>query len=251
MKYLACIQARYGSSRLPGKILMDLQGKPVLQRVIERVEQSKKVDETIVITSANKDDLNTIKLVSNLGNRVMVGAQDDVLDRYYQTTRLLEPEYVIRITADCPVFDAQILDEALALLEADSDYMAAISETLADGLDLEIIKFSALKYAWEHARLASEREHVTLYIRNHPEIFKLQDFICPLGQIGNYRLTIDELEDYQLIHQIYEHFGDKMFFTQEILDFLAENPQLIEINKKFARNEGLKKSLENDYIVRR
>ncbi len=249
MKFLAAIQARCGSSRLPGKILMDLAGKPVLQRVIERVEKSKYVDETMVVTSISKKDIPTVHLVSQVGNRVFVGSEDDVLDRYYQAARLINPEYVIRITADCPVFDAGILDAAIEQLAPESDYLSDTGETLADGLDLEIVRFSVLQKAWKEAKLASEREHVTLYIKNHPEEFKLQQFESPLGNLNAYRWTLDEQEDYELLAKIYEHFGDADFGAKEILAFLKDNPQYLAINAKYARNEGLAKSLANDYII--
>ncbi len=249
MKFLALIQARFASTRLPGKILMDLSGKPALQRVIERVEQCKYVDEAMVITSLSKDDVNTVKLVSSLGKRVFAGSEQDVLDRYYQSAKLIAPEYVIRITADCPVFDPKMLDLAIENLDPKSDYMSAITETLADGLDLEIFKFSALKSAWENAKLASEREHVTLFIRNNPKTYSLQNFECPLGNLNHERWTVDEPEDFELVSKIYEHFSDTDFYTEDILKFLDENPSLRQLNSKFARNEGLAKSLANDYIV--
>lgn len=249
MKYLAAIQARYGSTRLPGKILKDLAGKPALSRVIERVEQSKYVDEVIVITSIAPCDIKTVHFVSSLDRRVFVGSENDVLDRYYQSAKLLCPEYVIRITADCPVFDAALLDLAIEQMTPDADYMASMTETLADGLDLEIIRFSALHDAWQQARLASEREHVTLYIKNHPEQFKLQDFICPYGNLNHERWTVDEPEDYELICAIYKHFGDRYFNTADILGFLNAHPDLRALNAKYARNEGLAKSLANDYVI--
>ncbi len=249
MKYLAAIQARFGSSRLPGKILMDLAGKPVLQRVIERVEKSDLLDEVIVITSAGIADIGTVKLVSGLNRRVFCGSENDVLDRYYQSTRLLEPEYVVRITGDCPLFDARLLDLAIEGMAEDTDYLANLTETLADGLDLEIMKFSALEKAWQNARLASEREHVTLYIKNHPEQFKLQNFECPLGNLNKERWSLDEPEDYALLKTVYEHFGNDGFSTEDVLLFLDENPELRELNFKYGRNEGLEKSLREDRIL--
>lgn len=249
MKYLAAIQARCGSTRLPGKILMDLAGKPVLQRVIERAAKSAYIDEVIVVTSIAKDDINTVRLVSSLGWRVTAGSEADVLDRYYQSAKLLAPEYVVRITGDCPLYDPKMLDLAISRMDADTDYMASLSETIADGTDIEIFRFSALQYAWEHAALASEREHVTLYLKNHPEMFKLQDFICPLGNLNDERWSLDEPEDYKLLRAVYAHFGDKDFHTEDVLTFLDAHPHLREINNKYRRNEGLEKSLAEDHIL--
>jgi spore coat polysaccharide biosynthesis protein SpsF (cytidylyltransferase family) len=252
MKYLAIIQARCGSSRLPGKILKDLCGKTALERVIQRVQKCRYVDEIIVATTINKEDIKVVKLVSSLGIRVFAGSPDDVLDRYYQTAKLVKPEYIIRITADCPVFDYKILEQAVEEMDEETDYMWAFSETFADGLDLEIMKSGVLEDAWRKARLASEREHVTLYIKNHKEDYKVQDFICRFGNLHDERWTIDEPEDYDFIKTLYEHFyntGKKDFLSEDILEYLNKHPEIREINKGFIRNEGLMVSLKNDKTI--
>lgn len=252
MKYLAMIQARCGSSRFPNKVMMDLYGKPELQRVIERVQKSRFVDEVMVITSIDKNNLPILRLCADIGIRAGVGSEDDVLDRYYQYARLLKPEYVIRITADCPCFDAGLLDEAIVLMDDEADYLAMISEEFADGLDLEILKYSALERSWKEAARSFEREHVTQYIRRHPEIFKLQDFKSPVGNFGNHRWTVDEPEDFEVVKRIYGYFFNKKhredFTYKEILNFLTHHPDIMAINQKFQRNEGLKKSMEEDKI---
>ncbi len=252
MKFLAIIQARCGSSRLPGKVLKDLCGKTVLERVIERVERSRYVEETIVATTLNREDIPLVKLASQGGVRVFAGSALDVLDRYYQAAKLIRPEYVIRITADCPVFDAKLLDDAIEKLRPETEYMAALSETLADGLDLEIVRFEVLERAWREARLASEREHVTLYIKNHGNLFHIQDYESPIGNLHRERWTIDEPEDYEFIKNIYEHFaelGRDDFDSADILAYLDENPEVRKINEGFIRNEGLLISLKNDRVV--
>lgn len=254
MKYLAIIQARCGSSRLPSKVLKDLCGKTALQRVIERVQQSKYVDEVMVATTLNKEDIPIVQLCSGLGVRVFAGNALDVLDRYYQAAKLIKPEYVIRITADCPVFDAILLDDAIEKMAPESEYMAAMTETLADGLDLEIIKFDSLKRAWNEAQLASEREHVTMYIKNNKDKFVTQNYESPIGNLHDERWTIDEPEDYEFIKNIYEYFykqNKEMFWSKEILTYLNENPSVRDINKGFIRNEGLLISQRNDRIVKR
>lgn len=252
MRYLAMIQARYGSSRMPGKILMSLCGKPVLQRVIERVQRSKNIDEVIVVTSVDKQNLPVLRLCADLGVQVFAGAEDDVLDRYYQMAKLVRPDYVVRVTADCPCYDWSILDRAIESMPPEANYLTDFGETLPDGLDIEIIKFSALKTAWQKANLASEREHVTQYIRKHPEEFQHKNFVCPFGDLGYLRWTLDEQEDFTLIEKIYSHFlsmGREDFLTQDILEFIGENPELSKINARYARNEGLAKSLREDKIV--
>ena len=252
MKYLVMIQARCGSTRLPNKVLKDLCGKPALEQMISRVQQCKKVDEVMVITSIEKSNLPILKLCSEIGVRVGVGSEDDVLDRFYQTAKLLNPEYVIRLTADCPCFDSGLLDLAIEQMEADSDYCGMLTESFGDGLDLEIMKFSALKKAWKEANHSFEREHVTQYIIRHPELFKLQNFESPIGYFGDHRWTVDEPEDFEVVSKIYEHFfelGINDFNYKDIIDYLNTNPEIKKINSKYSRNEGLQKSINNDNIV--
>ena len=252
MKVVAMIQARCGSLRLPGKILIDLCGKPVLQRVIERVQQSRYIDEVFVVTSIEVENLPVLRLCAGLGIRVFAGSEDDVLDRYYQLAKLIKSDYVVRVTADCPCYDWELLDAAISGMTAEADYLADFGETLPDGLDLEIIRFGALKRSWQEAQLTSEREHVTQYIRKHPELFSLQNFQSPIEGIGHLRWTLDEAEDLALVQAIYEHFcglGKENFLTRDILDYLRGKPELNQINARYARNEGLVKSLRDDKIA--
>lgn len=253
MDYLVMIQARCGSTRLPNKILKDLCGKPALQRLIERVQKSRCVDEVLVVTSIEKNNLPILKLCSGLGVRVGIGSENDVLDRFYQTAKLLKPKYVIRLTADCPCFDADLLDQAIEGMDPDADYRAMTSESFADGLDLEIMKFSALEKAWKEANHSFEREHVTQYIVRHPKMFKLQDFKSSIGYFGNHRWTVDEPEDFEVVSRIYSHFLEtdlKDNFTyKDILEFMKAHPEIGEINKMYTRNEGLEKSIREDHIV--
>ena len=253
MKYLAMIQARCGSTRLPNKVLKDLFGKPALQRMIERVQRSKLVDEVMVVTSIEKNNLPILKLCSEMGVRVGIGSEDDVLDRFYQTAKLLNPEYVIRLTADCPCFDAGLLDQAIQEIRPDTDYLGMTSDSFADGLDMEIMKFSALKQAWKEAVHSFEREHVTQFIVRRPERFVLQNFESPIGYFGNHRWTVDQPEDFELVHRIYEHFivemGTECFDYKDILEYLNNHREIAAINKMYTRNEGLEKSIREDHII--
>ena len=254
MKYLVLIQARCGSTRLPNKVMRDLCGKPLLQRMIDRVKCSVLVDEVMVVTSIEKNNLPILRLCAELDVRVGVGSENDVLDRYYQTARLLNPEYVVRLTADCPCFDATLLDEAISLMGSEADYCGMLTESFADGLDLEIIKFSALEKAWLEANHSFEREHVTQYIVRHPELFNLQNFESPIGYFGDHRWTVDEPEDFEVVKRIYEHFNNLQlgmaFGYTDVLRYLNEHPEIRDINKQYTRNEGLAKSIREDYIIR-
>lgn len=249
MLYTAVIQARMSSSRMPGKILLNICGKPVLQWVIERVGKSKYIDEVVVATSIKRDNLPVLRLCADLNIRVFAGSENDVLDRYYQLAKILQPQYIVRVTADCPCYDWGILDMAIEAIKPETDYLADFGETLPDGLDIEIMRFSALEEAWSKAVLASEREHVTLYIRKHPECFAHQDFPCPLGNLGHHRWTLDEDVDLSLIKAIYKHFcalGKQEFTTTDILELLCTRPELAVINSGISRNEGLAKSVSNE-----
>lgn len=250
MKYLVIIQARCGSSRLPGKVLKDISGRTALEQMLNRVSKSQKVDEIIVATTLNKEDQPIVHRVSGLGCRVFAGNSEDVLDRYYQAAKLLKPEYVIRLTADCPLFDWRVLDDAISSLLPETDDLAMLSETFPDGQDLEIVRFSVLEKIWKKASLASEREHVTLYLRNHRDQFHVQDYVCKLGNLNAERWTLDEAEDLEMIREVYKYFSPRTDFSmEEIYEFLTEHPEIRSINQKFIRNEGLLISLANDKIV--
>ena len=250
VKYLVIIQARCGSSRLPEKVLKDIEGKTALEQMLTRVSRSTMVDEIMVATTINKEDIPIVNLVSSLGYRVFAGSSEDVLDRYYQAAKLIKPEYVIRLTADCPLFDWRVLDDAISELSSETDDMAMLSETFPDGQDLEIVRFSVLEKIWREAKLASEREHVTLYLRNHKDQFRVQDYVCKLGNLNSERWTLDEAEDLEMICAVYRHFAPKTDFSmKEIHEFLNSHPEVRAINQNFIRNEGLLKSLAKDRIV--
>ncbi len=233
---------------------MDLCGKPQLQRVAERVQRSRYVDEVMVITSIEKVNLPILKLCAENGIRVGVGSEDDVLDRYYQTARLIRPDYVIRVTGDCPCFDAEILDDAIREMTPEADYCSnTITPTYADGLDFEIIRYQALERSWHEAVHSYEREHVTQYIVHHPEIFRLQNVVSPVGDFSDQRWTVDEPEDYEKIKMIYEYFFDKGrdidFGYKDVITFLSTHPEIAGMNDEFERNEGLQKSMIEDRLI--
>lgn len=254
MKYAALIQARCGSSRLPNKVLKDLCGRPQLQWVIERVQRSKYVDEVLVVTSIEKANLPILSLCAELGVRVGVGSEEDVLDRYYQTAKLLQPEYVIRITGDCPCVDPEIIDLMIDQLDPAIDYITTgLTEDIADGLDVEIMRFEALEKSWKEACHSFEREHVTQYINRHPELFGLKDFKSPIGDFGSQRWTVDEPEDFEVVQRIFTHFvceeHNELFGFRDIMKFMEDHPEIGKINQMYKRNEGLQKSIAEDRIV--
>lgn len=234
-------------------MLKDLSGKPALIRMVERVRRSRLLDEVVVATSIDVANLSMVGICAEHGIRVFIGSEDDVLDRIFQAAKLFRPEYVVRLTADCPCFDPALLDDALSELEDESDYLGMMSETFPDGLDFEVVRFEALRTAWREARLASQREHVTSFIVNDKARFRCQDFESKVGNHGDERWTVDEPEDYELVSRIYEHFAPSgsvaLFSYEDVLEFLDANPDLRKINGRFGRNEGFAKSLREDRTI--
>lgn len=253
-KIIAVIQARSGSIRLHGKVLFNLEGKTVLERVVERVKRSKFIEETVVATTILKEDLEIIALCSTKGIRVYAGSENDVLDRYFQAASLLEARHIVRITADNPLIDYQIIDKGINLhLVKKADYTTnTLKESFPDGEDVEILTFETLKRAWKNAKWSSEREHVTPYVRKHPELFKIVNFTYNKDLSGK-RWTLDQKDDYEFIKLIYKNLGKKnrYFGMDEILRFLKRHPQYEKVNSEMLRNEGYLKSLKEDRILKR
>lgn len=250
----AIIQARMGSTRLPNKVLMNLNGKTVLEHIIYRLKQSECIDKIIVATSIGHENNLIEELCKSKGISYFKGSEDDVLDRYYQTCKFFNVDVndnVVRITADCPLIDVSIVDDIIEKhLENNNDYTSnTIVPSFPDGLDCEVFTFLSLETSWKNALLSSEREHVTLHIKNHPELFKIENILND-DDLSDLRWTLDEKEDFEFISKIYSYFPESnTFSTQNVLDVLDENPDLLNINDKFKRDEGLEKSLKNDKVL--
>lgn len=249
---LAILQARMSSTRLPGKVLKPILGEPMLFRQIERIRRSKKIDDLIVATSTSKEDDQIEKLCSEKNVRCFRGSLDDVLDRFYGAAMTCNSEYIMRLTGDCPLFDPGIADELVDFfILGGYDYVSnTVEPTYPDGLDIEIMKFSALKTAWEEAKLPSEREHVTPYILKHPEVFSV-GCMKNSEDLSQMRWTVDEPEDYEFVKFIYEYLYDRNseFTWEDVLCFIQNNPEVATINSNFRRNEGYEKSLNKDIMI--
>lgn len=249
---LGILQARLSSSRLPGKVLRKIMGRTMLELQLERLGRCRKIDKLIVATSIAQEDHAIVNLCDQLKIEVFRGDPNDVLDRFYQAARKYKPENVVRLTGDCPLTDPDLIDELIEFyLIRDCDYASnSLEPTLPDGLDAEVFSFTALKHAWEEARLPSEREHATLYIYTHPELFKTACWRYSRN-FSHLRWTVDEPEDYELICRIYEElYPANMSFTwKDVLALLEQRPELAEINTAYRRNEGLETSLEKDRQV--
>ncbi len=249
MKTVVIIQARMGSSRLPGKVLMPLGGKPSVQHVIERARLIRGVDEVVLATSVASIDDPLAAFCKTFGVTVVRGSEDDVLDRYYQAAKAARADAVIRITGDCPLLDpvesAKVLD---AFRSSGADYVSNVNPpTLPDGLDTEVFLFSALETAWKQAGKKSEREHVTLYISTHPELFRIESISNPVDWSGH-RWTLDEERDYRMLSAVYDELSLRGEFgaLAEVLCILRDYPEIARLNGSIERNEGLKKSQQED-----
>lgn len=241
-----------GSTRLPGKVMMEICGRPMLWHVIHRLRHAETFDSIIVATSEQMIDDEIEEFCRTENVPCFRGSEKDVLDRYYQAAKWIGADVIVRITADCPLIDPEVVDSVVnKYLECECDY-ASNSElrTYPDGLDTEVFSFNALKRAWSEARMMSEREHVTPYIRNNKTIFTSAD-VFQERDLSSLRWTVDEPEDFEFVRNIYERLyrSDRVFLMDEVVNLLRENPKLLEINKGFERNEGYLRSLREDFVV--
>ncbi|MBI5678091.1 MAG: glycosyltransferase family protein [Planctomycetes bacterium] len=247
---LAILQARVSSTRLPGKVLKPILGQPMILRQIERIKRAKKIDHLLVATSIDQTDDKLAGLCAENGIPCFRGNLEDVLDRFYEAAKPYNPDHVVRLTGDCPLADPQLVDQVIRFhLDGGFDYTSnTIEPTYPDGLDIEVLRFSCLDYAWREALLPSQREHVTPFIYQQHGRFKIG---CYKNEIDLSRLrwTVDEPLDFELITKIYEAIYpiNSGFTTQDILVFLDKHPELKTLNTHFQRNEGLLKSLQGDF----
>lgn len=249
-KIVAILQARTDSSRLPGKVLMPILGKPMIIHQLERVSRSEKMTHLILATSVDSSDDVLASIAASSHFEVFRGSKTDVLQRFYDTAKILELEdddWILRLTGDCPLHDPNIIDELIVEFEKQNvDYMAnCVVPVYPDGFDAEIFTFKALKECNSQASLPSEREHVTPWIRENSSL-RIANLEKEDSSKSQLRLTVDEPEDAELIKIIYNHFGNNTFSYEEILDFLADNPHYSELNAFHTRNEGYLKSLQED-----
>lgn len=249
MEIIAVIQARFSSSRLPGKVLKNILGKPMLQHQIERIQRCKNISKIIVATSTQLEDDKIENLCQQLNISCFRGDLNDVLDRFYQVNKLEQAKHIVRLTADCPLLDPVIIDKVITThLNQNSDYTSNCSPaTFPDGLDVEIFTHKALNQSWQEAQKPSEREHVTQYMRNHPELFSLNNVSNDIDY-SHLRWTVDESEDFELITEIFKSLYpvSAHFCFNDILTLIKAQPQLSLINQKYTRNEGLAKSINSD-----
>jgi spore coat polysaccharide biosynthesis protein SpsF len=233
---VAIVQARYGSNRLPGKILKEISGKPMLWHVVNRLSFSKLINKIIIATTNIPNDNITEKFCIDNKIDFYRGSDDDVLSRYYEAAKRFNADIVIRITSDCPLIDPLIIDKMLVsflTVSSNCDYMSNVIErTFPRGLDTEIFTFNALEKAINEAATPFEKEHVTPFIYNHTDLFKTRNY-SNNKDYSFHRWTVDTEEDFRLIEVIYKELysPDKLFLFEDVLKLFEQKPELIKINQ--------------------
>ena len=234
MNIVAIIQARMGSSRLPGKVLLDLEGETVLARVVRRLQRSRRISRIVVATTTAPGDEAITSECENLQVSCFRGSEQDVLDRYYQAAQANAADAVVRVTSDCPLIDPDLVDETVEVFrDQHADYASNASpRTYPRGLDTEVFTFDALDRAWREACEPHQREHVTPYFYEHPQIFKLAS-LSGAADYSRYRWTLDTREDMELLRAIYSSFdGRDDFSWQEVLRLMEREPGLADLNSQ-------------------
>lgn len=243
-------QARIGSTRLPSKILKKIEGKSLLQIHLERLKKSRHGDNLLVATTFEAGVDEIIKIADALKVNYYQGDTDDVLDRFYNASKDLNPDYIVRVTSDCPLLDPVLMDEIIQLaVDNKLDYTTnTLIEDFPDGQDVEVIKWSALEKSWTETTLKSDREHVTSYVRKNSSFFGKALFTSKnFESSANYnsvRMTVDELKDFDAVKTLITNLGiDRSW--KVYTDFILNNLELF-YNQKILRNEG--SLISNDKI---
>lgn len=251
MKVIVVTQARSGSTRLPNKVLKEINNKSLLELHIERIKKANTIDDLFIATTTHSADEQIVNLAKKLSVKCTQGSEQDVLDRFYQTVKNENADFIVRLTSDCPLIDPILLDQVITIAkQKDLDYYSnGLIESFPDGQDIEVFKFSALEKAWNEATLESEREHVTPYIRKHGSfagghMFKSENHLSKVNY-NKVRLTVDEPNDFLVIQKIVKDLGANESW-ETYSKYYLENEAIKSLNTNITRNEGYIKSLKND-----
>lgn len=239
---IAILQARISSSRLPGKVMLKINGEPMIYRQIERIQKASTIDEIIVATSTDSSDDPLSEFLVERGLRVFRGELDDVLSRFLMIQNELKPTAVIRLTGDCPLVMPKLIDRmVLKFYDDNLDYLSnTLKPTYPDGLDIEVISPSALRKLETFDLSIAEKEHVTLGIYSRPSKFSFENF-CGDGDFSNERWTVDYIEDLEFVRNVFREFqGREPDFTfEDVMLFLSKSPNLRSTITADRRNEKL------------
>lgn len=248
---LGLIQARMGSTRLAGKVLKDIHGKPLLERLMERLEPSHTVDQWVIVITTNPEDDALAKWCEKMGFSYFRGSDWDVLDRFYQASLNYENvEALVRICSDNPLHSYKVVDFVVAAYQKSRKSYFSNSnhepDFLEDGFDTEVFSNDALVDAWKNAKLLSEREHVCPYIKKHNS--------CAWQKVHpayHYKLSVDTQDDLDAVRAIFARLPNEIEFSiQDVVDVLRKYPEILEINKDSVVNSGFQKTLNEDRIVK-
>lgn len=248
-RVVAIIQTRMGSTRLPGKVMMSILGKPMLWHIVNRAKKAKLIDQVVVATSMSQDDKKIVDFCKKNNIEVFEGPLNDVLKRYYLAAEKYKADIIVRITADCPVVDPEIIDKTIRFYKRGKYDLVGVAagagvirgkiKKFPDGLDCTVFSMESLKIADNKATGKDDREHVTLYIVKRPKEFKLGT-LKSSRDYSNIRLTVDYKEDLELIRKIYRELysKDKIFNLSDIISLIKSRPELLKINQKYIGREG-------------
>ena len=221
----------------------------MLARQIERVRRADMIGELVVATSDDSEDDAVATLCWEAGVTCFRGSLDDVLDRFYQCAQPYNPDHIVRLTGDCPLADPAIIDQVVCFhLNGDYDYTSnTLDPTWPDGMDVEVMRYQCLAEAHEEAELPSQREHVSSFIYQQPVRYRLGSIVQE-KDISSFRLTVDEPEDFDLVSRIYERLypSNPTFGLNDVMGLLADSSEIANLNNRFARNEGLRRSEQKD-----
>jgi len=248
---VAIIQARMDSTRLPGKAMLKVCEKPLLEHMVDRVLRSKKIEKIIVATTTNKIDDVIVEFCKLKGIDYFRGSREDVLGRYKQAADYTEASIIVRLTSDCPLIDPKIIDRGINIyLNNNYDFVSNITplpRTYPIGMDVEIFSYQILTKTDSQAKKPSEREHVTFFVRKNPKDYKIFRFDYK-ENLSNFRLVIDYFEDFEVMRSILEELYPKNqnFTLEDIIKWAKQNPKIIKKNQKIISGQGWNKSFEED-----
>jgi spore coat polysaccharide biosynthesis protein SpsF (cytidylyltransferase family) len=256
-RVVAVVQARLGSSRLPGKALEEIAGRPMLAHVLARAAAVRGVDHVVLATTVKPEDDALADLARRLGVVTTRGKVDDVLDRFHAALLEHPAEVVVRLTGDCPLLDPRVVElvlDAYVRSEGTLDYVSNVDPpTYPDGLDAEVFSSQSLERAWREARRPSDREHVTTYIRDHRDSFR-QANVAHREDLSAHRWVVDTAADLAFARRVYMWLagpGAEIFGMTEVLALLRRRPELGALNAGIRRNEGLEHSRAHDPVESR
>lgn len=238
-KVVAIVQARMGSTRLPGKVLKEVLSRPLLSYQIERMKKSKHINELIIATTPNKNQP-ILDLCVKENVHYFVGSEENVLERYYLAAKKYQADIVVRMTSDCPLIDFEIVDEVINMFQnSHFDYVSNTQDrTFPRGMDIEVFSFNSLEQAYLEAKQDYEKEHVTPYLYLNPQKFAIGQYIQE-ADLNELRLTVDTQEDFLLISKVLETLypENAEFKLDDIIDLLKQNESWIDINKHIVQKK--------------